>query len=484
MNNANITATQRRSSRVPINMPILVTGLEPGVHFSEICETMVVNAHGCAMRSPVKLDTGIQVHFHSEEGRQTTAHLVHCTPIDADGRGWMLGARLDRPENFWGLKTCPADWTRFSATAVATKEKFPPKQPSKGPQAAAQISPSLQTVLEGMQRQVSDDRLRALMAEVLRPLQAEVTELKGKLAQGEPKRSSFEVSLSQIPPELEQQLELRLKKELWPRMLDQARQQTAEVLEIATAAIEQKTAQSHREFLHRVTQELQGVEQRALGVSANVAESLRENLTKATGEFHNQVVDAGNRLKQLSEELLQNLQHSLAEEHQARRSELNQLKSVVTSESSRLQQQVAALDRRMAALDEAARRLESGLDQRLAQLAGETIRKAEGELQRAVNVLLKELDTRATQELGNQIDKTCSHLDIIQKGVEASVSESLSSKAAEKLSSFENTMEELAQQSAARWGHRVAAGLNSLAKSIGEEFQQSATRSESGQEEI
>jgi len=80
MHNTNVP-TLRRSSRVPIALPILVTSLEPGAQFSEVCETMVVSAHGCAMRSPTKLDAGVPLHFHSQEGRETTAQVVYCQPI-------------------------------------------------------------------------------------------------------------------------------------------------------------------------------------------------------------------------------------------------------------------------------------------------------------------------------------------------------------------------------------------------------------------
>src|SRR6266403_1934936 len=85
-------ASLRRSSRVPVNVPILVTSLEPGARFSEVCETLVVNAHGCSMRSPVKLDAGVVVHFHSKEGRETTAKVVYCQPLDSDRQAWRLGA--------------------------------------------------------------------------------------------------------------------------------------------------------------------------------------------------------------------------------------------------------------------------------------------------------------------------------------------------------------------------------------------------------
>jgi len=125
MQNANSPAVLRRSSRVPVNVPVLVTSLEPGTRFSEVCETLVVNAHGCAMRSPVKLDAGVLLHFHSKEGRETTAKVIACQPLEADRTSWRLAARLDRPENFWGLTTCPADWAQLPAPAAPTKSKLP-----------------------------------------------------------------------------------------------------------------------------------------------------------------------------------------------------------------------------------------------------------------------------------------------------------------------------------------------------------------------
>src|SRR6267143_3375210 len=112
MHNTNVP-TLRRSSRVPVTLPILVTSLEPGAQFSEVCETLVVNAHGCAMRSPMKLENGVPLHFHHQDGRETTAQVVSCQPIATDRHSWMLGASFDRPDNFWGLKSVPKDWARL-----------------------------------------------------------------------------------------------------------------------------------------------------------------------------------------------------------------------------------------------------------------------------------------------------------------------------------------------------------------------------------
>jgi hypothetical protein len=468
MQNANSSATARRSSRVPANLPILVTSLEPATHFSEVCETLVVSAHGCSMRSPMKLDAGVLVHFHSKEGREATAKVVYCQPLESDRLGWRLGAKLDRPENFWGLKSCPKDWERLPAPAAPTSDKVPLKLLGKNGEA---IPASLKSTLDVIQKQISDENLRSVMAELLQPLRAELTDVREKLAHGEARRSRFEVSLSQIPPELEEQLEQRLRKHLAPRIQDEARAQSAQLLEAARAVIEQKTTDTHNQFVQQVAQELQSVEQKTQGLTADVAANLRDHLNRRQGEFQQQVVDAGNRLKRLSDELLQVLQHNLGEEHNERRRELEQVQSVVVSEASRVQEQVTVLDGRITKLDEAARELESGLDKRLGLMASNTVSSTRKQLEGAVDTILADMSARSSQQLGNQLQEACGRLKIVQKGIEASVSESLKLQVAETLKTFEHSMDELAQQAIGRLRNTLANGLNSVVASLGQQFQ-------------
>ncbi len=60
-----IAHANRRSSRVPVKVPIRVSSMEPSAQFSEVCETLVVSAHGCALRSPLKLNAGSLLRLHS-----------------------------------------------------------------------------------------------------------------------------------------------------------------------------------------------------------------------------------------------------------------------------------------------------------------------------------------------------------------------------------------------------------------------------------
>jgi len=466
MHNTNVP-TLRRSSRVPIALPILVTSLEPGAQFSEVCETMVVSAHGCAMRSPTKLEAGVPLHFHSQDGRETTAQVVYCQPIGSE-QGWRLGTRLERPDNFWGLKSCPKDWAQLPPPPEG---KLAPRPLNNNMHVMApdHAAAYVKIALDRIRKQLSDDHLKVVLAELVQPIQAEVAGLKEKLTRGA-KPNRFEVSLSQIPPELEQQLELRLRKDLGPQVLREAREQSEQVLQAAKAAIEQKTRETHDEFRQRVSLELQAVEKQARGLSTDVDHNFREHLNRGLGELHLEVVDAGNRLKRLSDDLLGVMERNLGEEYDVRRRELEQVQAVVASESSRLQEQIADLDRRMATLNESARRLEAGLDQRLSRLASDTVRTARGQLESAMEAALNELSTRNAQQLGHQLDEASANLKIMQKGIEGSVSESLSIHVAHTLQSFEHSMEELAEQSVERWRLAFAGGLNSLIRNLGEQF--------------
>jgi hypothetical protein len=483
MQNSYSPTSLRRSSRVPVNVPILVTSLEPGARFSEVCETLEVNAHGCSMRSQVKLDAGVVVHFHSKEGRETTAKVVYCQPLDSDREGWRLAARLDRPENFWGLKTFPQDWAGLPAPAEPIGEMPPAKKMAKNVQTisplAEKIPASLKTILDNLHKQVADERLRALVEEAMKPLVTEVAELREKLARAEQprERSKFEVSLSHIPPEVQDQVELRLRKELGPRVLDEARSQSAQVLKEAKGVIKQTTSESHAEFRQKVSEDLRVVEERVQAVSADVVENLHDHARRQMGEFHQHVVDAGNRLKRLSEELLDVQQHTLENEHDERRSELEQMQATVASESSKVRAEVSDLNGRIGKLDESVRGLESGLDIRLSKMASNTVSGARTQLESTVDVILEELGTRSSQKFENQAEQAGARLGNIQKDLENAVSESMRVEAAGALEAFEQRLDELARKSVERCRGALASGLNSLVQSLGNQFRMEPTSS-------
>jgi len=430
-----------------------------------VCETEVVNAHGCALLTRVKLENGVPLHFHSTDGRETTARVVTCQPIGSDQRSWRLGAKLDRPENFWGLNDCPKDWAlpagslppRVSPTASATRQL--PVQ---------QTQPS-ETVFDRIARQL-DAQVKRAIAESIRPLQGEILAIKERLAKRDANPSRFEVSLSNIPPELEQQIELRLLRDLEPRVVDEARQQSAYLLASVKAIIDQRTNDAHETFLRGVANELEAVEKRAQEISASIFEKTEEHLRSGLQQFQRELLDGGNSLKRLSKELLEFIQYELNAQHDARCEDLEQLRAAVASESARLQHQVDDLDTRIAKLDESARCLELGLDQRLSRMSSDIVRDTRNQFESAAGEILEELAERSVRVLGSQLEDTRGNLKVIQEEMAASASESLKEQVANASQDFQHSIEHLARLSVESWRLKLEGALNAVAKSLSEQF--------------
>ena len=101
----------RRSTRLPLEVPVLVTSLDPAQPFSEPGNTTLVNAHGCGLIVPRALAQGIPVRLEIVSAkRHTTAHVSEVVPLGGDPETWLVGLELDIPGNFWGIDYAPSDW--------------------------------------------------------------------------------------------------------------------------------------------------------------------------------------------------------------------------------------------------------------------------------------------------------------------------------------------------------------------------------------
>jgi len=101
----------RRSTRLPLEVPVLVTSLDPAVAFSEPCNTTLVNAHGCGLISQHEIARGLRVRLEIVSAkRHTTAVAAEVVPLGGDPATWLVGLELEVPGNFWGIEYAPADW--------------------------------------------------------------------------------------------------------------------------------------------------------------------------------------------------------------------------------------------------------------------------------------------------------------------------------------------------------------------------------------
>ncbi len=121
----------RRSTRLPLEVPVLVTSLNAASPFSAQCNTTLVNAHGCGLIVPRALAQGIQVRLEIVSAkRHTTARVAEVVPLGGDPETWLIGLELDVPGNFWGIEYAPSDWKIEESASTAAEQQRPDLAPS------------------------------------------------------------------------------------------------------------------------------------------------------------------------------------------------------------------------------------------------------------------------------------------------------------------------------------------------------------------
>lgn len=103
----------RRGTRMPCEIPITLTSLDPAHPFSEPCLIILVNPQGCAVRFRRPLEIGAAVRLEGLPACiSVTARIVNCISMGEYAKLWLLGLALDEPGNVWGIQTPPEDWTQ------------------------------------------------------------------------------------------------------------------------------------------------------------------------------------------------------------------------------------------------------------------------------------------------------------------------------------------------------------------------------------
>jgi hypothetical protein len=103
-------------------------------------------------------------------------------------------------------------------------------------------------------------------------------------------------------------------------------------------------------------------------------------------------------------------------------------------------------------------------------MASNTVSGAHAQLESTVDLILEELGTRGSRQVEHQVEEGTAKLGMIQKRIENAVSESMRVQAAGTLEAFEQSVDELARKSVERCRGALASGLDSLVRSLGNQF--------------
>lgn len=101
----------RRSTRLRVEIPIIVTSMDRRHVFSAECMALVVGPQGCGLRASQGLPLETPVLLSDlPGGGSASGRVASCLPLGNDGKYFLIGVALYNHGNVWGIADPPADW--------------------------------------------------------------------------------------------------------------------------------------------------------------------------------------------------------------------------------------------------------------------------------------------------------------------------------------------------------------------------------------
>jgi len=101
----------RRSTRLRVEIPVIVTSMDRRHPFSAECIVIVVSPQGCGFRTLQALPLETPVLLGDLPGGGTASgRVASCLPLGTDGKYFLIGVALYNRGNVWGIADPPQDW--------------------------------------------------------------------------------------------------------------------------------------------------------------------------------------------------------------------------------------------------------------------------------------------------------------------------------------------------------------------------------------
>jgi hypothetical protein len=114
--------TTRRSTRLRVEIPVIVTSMDRRHPFSAECIAIVVSLQGCGFRTSEALPLETPVMLGDlPNGGTATGRVASCLPLGGDGKFFLIGVALYNQGNVWGIADPPQDWNCAPATSTPAK---------------------------------------------------------------------------------------------------------------------------------------------------------------------------------------------------------------------------------------------------------------------------------------------------------------------------------------------------------------------------
>ncbi|MFZ0320358.1 MAG: hypothetical protein WAL56_14640 [Candidatus Sulfotelmatobacter sp.] len=116
--------TTRRSTRLRVQIPLLVTSMDRRHAFSAQCVALVVSPQGCGIRTSQALSIETPVLLSGlPGGGSASGRVANCLPVGTDAKYFLIGVSLYNQGNIWGIADPPADWNSVSSPNTFSEGK-------------------------------------------------------------------------------------------------------------------------------------------------------------------------------------------------------------------------------------------------------------------------------------------------------------------------------------------------------------------------
>jgi len=113
--------TTRRSTRLRVQIPLVVTSMDRRHPLSAQCVALVVSPQGCGIRASHALPIKTPVLLSDlPGGGSASGHVANCLPLGNDGKDFLIGVSLYNQGNVWGIVDPPEDWNCSSSSGAAS----------------------------------------------------------------------------------------------------------------------------------------------------------------------------------------------------------------------------------------------------------------------------------------------------------------------------------------------------------------------------
>ena len=112
--------TVRRSTRLRVQISLLVTSMDRRHSFSAQCVAVIVSPQGCGIRASQALPIETPVLLSElPGGGSASGRVANCLPLGKDAKSFLIGVSLYNQGNVWGIADPPEDWNCLPGSGAA-----------------------------------------------------------------------------------------------------------------------------------------------------------------------------------------------------------------------------------------------------------------------------------------------------------------------------------------------------------------------------